>query len=49
MESALPVSLLVDPTDGRALGRRTRSRILSFWLKLKKKENKCSVEDEKVM
>lgn len=39
MESAFPVSFLPVPTDGRALGRRTRSSILSFWLKWKKRES----------
>lgn len=36
MESALPVSFLPVPTDSRALGRRTRSSKLNFWLKWKR-------------
>lgn len=33
MESTLPISFFPVPTDSLALGRRTRSSKLSFWLK----------------
>lgn len=50
MESALAVILLPVPTDGRALGRRTRSSKLSFWLKRKKRYSySYSVGHEEVM
>lgn len=32
MASLFPVSFLAAAADGRVLGRRTRSRMLSFWL-----------------
>lgn len=34
-DSTLPASFLPVPTDGRVFGRRTRSRMLSFWLEWK--------------
>lgn len=38
MESTLPVSFFPVPTDSLALGRRTRSSKLNFWLKWKRKK-----------